>query len=43
MRGTVFPGGVPVTTADAWAASFSSEGAPGERSDHYLYKLVKNA
>ena len=43
MRGTVFPGGVPVTTADEWAASFSSEGAPSKQSDYYLYKLVKNA
>lgn len=43
MRGTVFPGGVPITTADAWAASFSSEGTPGRQSDYYLCKLVKNA
>lgn len=43
MRGTVFPGGVPVTTADAWAASFSSEGAPSKQSDYYLHKLVKYA
>lgn len=43
MRGTVFPGGVPVTTADEWAALFSSEGAPSKQSDYYLYKLVKNA
>ena len=43
MRGTVFPGGVPVTTADEWAASFSSEGTPSKQSDYYLYKLVKNA
>ena len=43
MRGTVFPGGVPVTTADAWIASFSSEGTPSKQSDYYLYKLVKNA
>lgn len=43
MRDTVFPGGVPVTTADAWAASFSSEGTPSKQSGYYLYKLVKNA
>lgn len=43
MRGTVFPGGVPVTTADAWAASFSSEGTPSKQSDYYLYKLLTSS
>lgn len=40
-RGTVFPGGVPVSTADRWRDGFASRGAPSIHMDTYLTGLVK--
>ena len=40
-QGTMFPGGIPVRTADQWRDTFPSEGEPVQYIDSYLKSLVK--